>query len=118
MAIEVFYETRGDLEGAGFPILYQVYKNDDVEIGKSIADLITAPEEVVITYVADLKTYMTGLITLIPESSTISSLERSNVVKLISAATHLIDFVPIVNDTFSEAANESESSQVVSSERR
>lgn len=110
MAIEVFYETRGDLDGAGFPILYQVYKNDDVEIGRSIADFLTAPEEVVAIYVADLKTYMTEIITLIPESSTINSLERSNIVKLVSAATHLIDFAPIVDDTLSEAANESESS--------
>jgi hypothetical protein len=110
MAIEVFYETRGDLEGAGFPILYQVYKNDDLEIGRSIADFLTAPEEVVVTYVAELKTYMAGLITLIPESSTISSLEKSNIVKLVSAATHLIDFAPILDDTFSIAVDESESS--------
>jgi hypothetical protein len=105
MAIEVFYETSGDLEGAGFPILYQVYKNDDVEIGRSIADFLTAPEEVVVAYVADLKTYMTGLITLIPESSTINSLERSSVVKLISAATHLVDFVPVVDDNSSESVS-------------
>jgi len=110
MAIEVFYETRGDLDGAGFPILYQVYKNDDVEIGRSIADFLTAPKEVVTNYVADLKTYMTEIITLIPESSTITSLERSNIVKLVSAATHFIDFAPILDDTFSEAVDESESS--------
>jgi hypothetical protein len=105
MAIEVFYETRGDLDGAGFPILYQVYKNDDVEIGRSIADFLTAPKEVVTNYVADLKTYMTEIITLIPESSTINSLERSSVVKLISAATHLIDFIPVVDDNSSEAVS-------------
>ena len=110
MAIEVFYETRGELDGAGFPILYQVYKNDDVEIGRSIADFLTAPKEVVTNYVADLKTYMTEIITLIPESSTITSLERSNIVKLVSAATHFIDFAPILDDTFSEAVDESESS--------
>jgi len=48
---------------------------------------------------------MTGLITLIPESSTINSLERSSVVKLISAATHLVDFVPVVDDNSSESVS-------------
>lgn len=90
----MFYETHVDLGGSEFPILYQVYKDGNLELGRSVPDFSSLPTGVGAAYIKSLKNHMIKLIELIPEKDAITLLERANIVKLVYAASHLSSYVP------------------------
>jgi hypothetical protein len=92
--MQVIYEVRDDLDDATFPILYKVYKNGEDELGRSVVGFSELPEGVGASYIANLKIYMSNLISLIPEKDSMTLIERSNIVKLVYAASHLSSYIP------------------------
>jgi hypothetical protein len=106
MAIETFYESHVDLGGSEFPILYQIYKDGDLELGRTMPDFSTLPPGVGAAYIKTLKDHMINLIALIPEKDAISPSERANMVKLVYAASHLSSCIPVTEPIAQPEANE------------
>jgi hypothetical protein len=95
MAINMFYESNSDFNGAEFPILYQIYKDGDVELSRSIPEFSSLPTGVGSEYIKNLKNHMIDKINTIPEADILTATERAEIVKLSYAASHLSDYISI-----------------------
>jgi hypothetical protein len=106
MAIEMFYETSTDLMGVGYPVIYQVFKNEDQELGRSIVNFYDLPSEIRISYLTDFKAYLTNLVSTIPESDNLDIVERSTIIKVGSSVSFLESYIPPIFETLVEESSE------------
>jgi hypothetical protein len=95
MTIEMFYESNSDLNGAEFPVLYQIYKDGDVELTRLIPEFSSLPAGVGSEYIKNLKNHMIDKINMIPEADILTAAERAEIVKLSYAASYLSDYISI-----------------------
>ena len=106
MAIEAFYETSTDQVGVGFPVIYQVFKDGNQEMGRYIVDFSDLPSGMGAAYLADFKAYLTNLVSTIPESDNIDASERSILIRLGSSISFLEGYIPLTFETFTEEPSE------------
>jgi hypothetical protein len=106
MAIEAFYETSTDKADVGFPVIYQVFKDGDQEMGRYIVNFSDLPPGMGASYLADFKAYLTNLVSTIPESDNIDASERSILIRLGSSISFLESYIPPNFEEFAEESSE------------
>jgi hypothetical protein len=104
MAIEMFFEYNSNYNGAEFPILYQVYKDEDVELSRLVPEFYSLPPGLGSEYIKKLKDHMIERINMIPESDILSAMDRANIVKLSYDASYLADYIPVNLNTRESSA--------------
>jgi hypothetical protein len=95
MAIEISYETYTNDTAAEYPIMYKVFRDDGQEVGRSVAAFEELPAGVGASYILEFKEYMANMISQIPDADSMTAIERSNIVKLVYAISHLGSYVPV-----------------------
>ena len=106
MAIEAFYETSTDQVGVGFPVIYQVFRDGDQEMGRYIVNFSDLPSGMGTSYLSDFKAYLTNLVSTIPESDSVDASERSILIRLGSSISFLESYIPTTFETFTEDSSE------------
>jgi hypothetical protein len=95
MAIEMFFESNSDFNDAEFPILYQIYRDGDVELSRVVPEFSSLPPGLGSEYIKKLKDHMIETINMIPEADILTATERGEIVKLSYAASHLSSYISI-----------------------
>jgi hypothetical protein len=95
MAIEMFYESNSDFNGSEFPILYQIYRDGDVELSRVVPEFSSLPPGLGSEYIKKLKDHMIERINMIPEADVLTAIERAEIVRLSYAASYLGDYISI-----------------------
>jgi hypothetical protein len=95
MAIEMVFESNSDSNGADFPVLYQVYKDGDVELSRVVPEFSSLPSGVGSEYIKKLKDNMIEKINMIPEADVLTAIDRGHIVRLSHAASYLGDYIAI-----------------------
>jgi hypothetical protein len=106
MPIEVIYEISVDSAGVGYPVMRQVYKDGDAELGRSIVNFSDLPTSVGSSYLTAFKSYLTDLVSTIPESDTLTFEDTDKLTKLVSAASYLSHYIPVHIDLEPEQTTE------------
>jgi hypothetical protein len=99
MAIEMFFESSSDSNGADFPVLYQVYKDGAVELSRVVPEFSSLPTGVGSEYIKKLKDNMIEKINMIPEADVLTAIDRGHIVRLSYAASYLSDYIAINPNT-------------------
>jgi hypothetical protein len=88
MAIEIVFEAFSDAdssESLPYPKLYKVIRQDGEEINRTLADFSDATEEEASAYILEFKSFISSLVSEIPEVKALS-IEAERTVKTISLA--------------------------------
>jgi hypothetical protein len=88
MAFEVRFEAFLDAESnenLPYPMLYKVIRQDGEEISRTLAEFSDATEEDASAYILEFKSFISGLISAIPETKILST-EAEKTIKTISLA--------------------------------
>ena len=94
MPIEVVYEISVDSAGVGYPVMSQVYKDGNIELGRSLVNFSDLPPSVGSSYLAAFKAYLVDLISTIPELDSLTYEDTNIFTKIAFAVSYLESYVP------------------------
>jgi hypothetical protein len=106
MPIEVIYEISVDSGGVGYPVMSQVYKDGNIELGRSLVSFSDLPPSVGSSYLTAFKAYLVDLISTIPELDSLTYEDTNKFTKLAFAISYLEYYVPAHINLESEQTTE------------
>jgi hypothetical protein len=97
VALEIVYETIKNNENIfDYPKMYKVYKDNNVEVDKIFAEFDQAPQDAVLAYLTEFKSYVSDLILSIPDEPVASKDTEKKIAALLGVGSYLRSAMPTV----------------------
>lgn len=96
MALEILYETFRNLDDPyDYPRLYKVYKDGSITVDKTPAEFSQAGASNVTNYLAEFKSYLSDLVSSIPEEAVASADTEKKIKTILTAGSYLRSAMPL-----------------------